>query len=268
MTEPISAWVLTFDRPHALNRIVTELGRQGLRTNVMSNHSKVQVTEESRSYIDQVVINSLNTDESNLWNARSWNSVMLKAFQKSPNVLMIQDDTMVAPRFVEWINHHRANYDFIWGPAGDQFYYLTMDVIRASGWWDERFCSPYCGDADFLKRVFYAYNRTKMSIHDTHDWGFMHNPIGQTQMILTDIRSKAVDPNYENVHWHMERIQTAPKPDMNKTLLRAQAYYKHKWGHVLNNNGPEIATFTPAFPEIDWYPWATTKYKLTAYDAV
>jgi hypothetical protein len=260
-----SAWILTFNRPYALNRIITTLGRQGLRTNVMSNHSLVQYTEESASYVDQTVINSLNTNESNLWNARSWNSVMLKQFEKSPNLMCIQDDTMVVPHFVGWLRSMVEQYDFVWGPAGDQFFYVTLDVIRKSGWWDERFSSPYCGDADFLKRVYHSgYDRSRMSIQDTHDWGFQWNPQQVTHMIGTDIQTKAIDPNYENVHWHMERIKTQEK---NRVLLGAQAFFIKKWGHLLNNNSPVVSTYTPQLEEMDWYPWATTKYGITAYDA-
>lgn len=263
----VSLWILTFNRPIALNRLITELGRQGIRSNIMSNHSVVQLTEESKSYTDQVVVNSLNTDESNLWNARSWNSVFLKALQHTTDIACIQDDTFIHPEFATWLREWRKQYDFIWGPAGDQFYYITLDVLRKSGYWDERFCSPYCGDADFMKRVYHSgYDKNRMSIEDTHDWGFVHNSIGIRQAIRTELQSKSIDPDYENVHWHMERIQPEDGRDRNKTLLRAQAYYQKKWGHVLNNNGPEVATYTPSLPEIDWYPWATTKYKITAYD--
>jgi hypothetical protein len=265
----VGTWILTFNRPVALNRLITELGRQGIRSNIMSNHSVVSLTDESKPFVDQVVINSLNSDESNGWNARSWNSAFIKALPISNGIMCIQDDTFVHPEFALWFNSWRQHYDFIWGPAGDQFYYLTLGVLQKSGYWDERFCSPYCGDADFLKRVYFSgYDRGRMSIEDTHDWGFTMNPIGIQQAIRTELQSKSIDPNYENVHWHMERMQPEQGRDRNKTLLRAQAFYAKKWGHVLNGNGPEVATNTPAFPEIDWYPWATTKYKITAYDGI
>lgn len=265
MIDNLSVWILTFNRPVALNRLITELGRQGIRSNIMSNHSLVQYTDESKSYLDQTIINSLNTDESNCWNARSWNSVFLKAFQHTTSVACIQDDTFIHPEFATWLREWRKQYDFIWGPAGDQFYYLTLDVVKASGWWDERFSSPYCGDADFMKRVFHSgYDKARMSIEDTHDWGVVHNPIGIRQAIRTELQSKAIDPNYENVHWHMERIKQQEK---NRVLLGAQAFFKEKWGHVLNNNTPVTSTYTPHFEEIDWYPWASTKYGVTAYNS-
>jgi hypothetical protein len=101
--DKLSLWVLTFNRPVALNRLITELGHQGIRSNIMSNHSLVTLTDESRGYVDRVVVNSLNTDDSNLWNARSWNSVFFKALQHSDSIACIQDDTFVHPQFALWL---------------------------------------------------------------------------------------------------------------------------------------------------------------------
>jgi hypothetical protein len=215
------------------------------------------------SYVDKTVINTLNTDESNAWCGRSWNSIMLKAFSVSPNLIMIQDDTFVRPHFSAWFESNRKKYDFIWGPAGDQFFYLTLNVLRTTGWFDERFTSGYCGDADFLKRVCASYPLSKISVEESHDWGFRHNPIGTSEVIITDLGSKQIDPNYENAHWYMERLKTK---EINRNLEYSQGYFLRKWGHVLNNNQPVINSNVRLIEEIDWYPWATKKYEVTAYD--
>jgi hypothetical protein len=61
----------------------------------------------------------------------------------------------------------------------------------------------------------------------------------------------------------MERMKTQ---NINRTLLYSQAYYAQKWGQVLNNNRPLVETNMRQIAEIDWYPWATNKFKITAYD--
>ena len=247
----MQTWILTFNRPVALNRLVTELGRQGMRVNIFSNHPQLQLTEESHSYLDSYIINTLNSEDSNSWCARSWNTILMKAFVNTDEVVCLQDDTMVGPDFVSWINEQKKTYDFIWGPAGDQFFYLTKDVFKSVGYWDERYIGCYCGDADWMKRVYSSYDTNKISVVDTHDWGFRHNDCGVHQVVNTHV--KAIDPNYENQHEELERKASG-------TVICAQTHFINKWGRPLNGTGPVNQNDERRLTEIDWYPWFTNKH--------
>ena len=247
----IPVWILTFNRPLALNRLITTLGRQGLRVNVFSNHPDVMYSEESNSYVDQTIINTLNSAESNSWCARSWNTMMMKGFANSDELIMIHDDTMVAPGFHDWIKQAKQQYDFIWGTAGDQFYYLKFDVLKTVGWWDERYIGCYCGDADWLKRIFMTYDNNKLSAQDTHNWGFHHNPCGVMNYI--NVHVKNVDPNYENQHEELERKAKG-------TVICSQTHFRNKWGKDLDNGRPVIEPSERLMTEIDWYPWFSNRY--------
>jgi hypothetical protein len=128
--------------------------------------------------------NSLSYEESNSWCARSWNSIFIKAFiNGAQDSIFIQDDTQVEPSFPTHLTNtlKEKDFDFVWGPAGDQFFYMKKSVLKEVGWFDERYFGCYCGDADFLLRVWSHYKRMreldKISIEEYHDWGWVHNPI-------------------------------------------------------------------------------------------
>jgi hypothetical protein len=97
-------------------------------------------------------------------------------------------------------------------------------------------------------------------VEETHDWGFIHNPIGIRQLVRTDIGSKTIDPTYVNQHEELECLGCGN----NKVLAHSQGHFKAKWqapGNGINGIGSMINyEDKPAFPEIDWYPWFTKKY--------
>jgi len=247
----MQTWILTFNRPHALNRLVIELGRQGITPNIFSNHPVVQLTDEAKSYVNKVIVNTLNSAESSSWCARSWNTIMMKAYEEDEELVCLQDDTMVSSFFYQWVNENKKKYDFIWGPAGDQFFYAKFDVFKTAGWWDERYIGCYCGDADWMKRVFMSYDTNKLSIVDTHDWGFVHNDCGVQNIVNTHV--KAIDPNYENQNEELQR--KAPE-----TMICAQTHFINKWGRPLNGTGPLNQADERKILEIDWYPWFSNKH--------
>lgn len=244
-------WILTFNRPVALNRLISALGNQGTRVNILSNHPDLKLTEENTKYLNNYIINTLNFEESNSWCARSWNTILMKAFVQTDEVVCIQDDTMVGNNFCQWLNHYKQSYDFIWGPAGDQFFYLKKHILKNAGYWDERYIGCYCGDADWMKRVFMTNDPNRLSVVDTHDWGFVHNDIGVRNVINT--HAKNADPNYENQHEELERKASG-------TVVCSQTHFKNKWGRYLNGTGPVNQQDERFIQEIDWYPWFTRKY--------
>lgn len=250
-------WLLTFDRPQALNRLISHFGEQGVSVNILSNHPTVVIYPENEKYNPSVIINTLSDAKATSWCARSWNSIFLKAFQVDDELVCIQDDTDIAPNFMTWLNTQKQQFDFIWGPAGDQFFYLTKDVLRTVGWWDERFIGCYAGDAEFMKRVWMLYDRRKVSVEDTHNWGFQWNPCGIMGHVITTYQSKTIDPNYDNQHWDLER-----RNKENPTLRHSQRHFEKKWGVTLDNNQPVINSLSRKMPEIDWYPWATQQFEI------
>lgn len=257
----MQVWILTFNRPEALNRLVKHFGEQGLKVNIFSNHPKVMLERYSAdNYINQVIVNTLNSEESNSWCARSWNTIMMKAFESDEEAILIQDDTDIDVGFVNWINEAKQKYDFIWGPAGDQFFFIRKSVLQKVGFWDERYIGCYCGDADFVKRVYMEYDRSRISVVDSHNWGFNHNDCGLGGYVITTYQSKTVDANYDNQHWEFER-----RNKCNPTLAHSQNHFRAKWGVELDNNQPVINSLVRKFKEIDWYPWFSQKHEFTAY---
>lgn len=256
-------WILTFDRSTALNRLINHFGQQGYRSNIFSNHPNVDINVVNQSFIDRVIINSLNSAESNSWCARSWNSILMKAFDDNEDeAILIQDDTDIHTNFGKWIEEQKKQYDFMWGPAGDQFHFIRKDVLKKVGWWDERYIGCYCGDAEYVKRVYHTWNKARISVEDSHNWGFRHNPSGISEHVITTWESKVVaNPGYENQHWEFERIDKC-----NPTLKHSQKHFLDKWGVLLDNNRPVIESWNRQMEEVDWYPWFSKKHGFTAYE--
>lgn len=248
----IKTWILTFDRPHALNRLIETLGKQGTKCSVFSNHPKVQILNSNKEYVEDVVVNTLNSTHSNSWCARSWNSIMIRSMGSTATKLaLIQDDTFVSPTYVSWLDEQSKKYDFMWGPGGDQWQYLTFDVLKNTGYWDERYIGCYCGDADYLRRVWMNNDHKRISVEEAHPWGFYHNESGIRQNVLTEMHIKMCDPNYENQHWQLEK-------GGNPTIKASDKHFFDKWGFTLGDGNPVINSALPKMiDEIDWYPWFT-----------
>lgn len=254
----MQVWILTFNRPVALSRLIRQFAEQGHMVNILSNHPEVKFDHDLHPFVDKLIINTLNSAESNSWCARSWNTILMKAFDEDDEAILIQDDTSISHNFFEWFNQVKLRYDFIWGPAGDQFHYLKKKVWQQVGWWDERYIGCYCADADYLKRVFMEYDRNKLSVSDSHNWGFKLNPEGIEQHVITTYQAKTVDPNYDNQHWEFER-----RCKDNPTLQHSQSHFRAKWGVELDNNQPVVYSTVRKFKEIDWYPWFSIKHNMS-----
>src|SRR6185503_19249340 len=233
----LQIWILTFNRPDALNRLIHNFGVNGYMVNILSNHPKVQIAPLNKGFVNQVVINTLNSEESNSWCARSWNTIMMKAFDTEGinELICIQDDTDISEDFYDWFETTKPKFDFMWGPAGDQWFFLRKSVLQHVGWWDERYIGCYCADADFLKRVWIAWDRSRISVEDSHNWGFRWNESGISKHIITTYQSKTIDPNYDNQHWEFER-----RCKDNPTLKHSQDHFRAKWGVELDNGHPVV----------------------------
>jgi hypothetical protein len=256
----MQAWILTFNRPAALNRQIETLGPLGYDIFIFSNHPTVKLTDRSREYVKGALFNTLSDEESNSYCSRSWNNIFIKCFKQESEAIFVQDDTLLLPSIGEVIESNKSEYDLIWGPAGDTFFYMKKSVLKSVGWFDERYLGCYCGDADFLKRCWMNYDRNRLSVSDSHDWGFIHNDVGLANIIGRDISTKRVDQDYINQHEENEAKMCGD----NYILSHSQSHFKKKWdtpGNGLNNIGPIINWMQPStMEEIDWYPWFTKKY--------
>lgn len=266
----IPVWILTFNRPKTINNLIVSLGRQGMRSNILSNYPTLELAEESKQYVDEIIINTLNCEDSNSWCARSWNTIYHKGFAKSDELICIQDDISVSSLFNNWITENSKKFDFIFGHAGDQFHFIKKSVLQQIGWWDERYLGCYCGDAEYLMRVWQGYDKDKISVEEYHGWGFIHNRIGIQNHVLTRGAGAAIlDNNYENQDTALNNIfPCSDGPNTtNRTLAAARAHFREKWGGDLM---PNVSVINPDYVrkirEIDWYPWASKKYGITAYD--
>lgn len=261
----LQTWILTFNRPQALNRQIDAF-KHWTQPNIFSNHPNIAFTQENLEWYQQnqsqLIFNNLSDAEATSYCARSWNNMFIKCFKHHDEAIFIQDDTFITnpERFKELILTYKDKYDLIWGPGGDQFFYVKKKVLQRVGWFDERYLGCYCGDADWLKRIWQQYDHDKLSIYETHDWGFVHNDIGVGRIIPTGIEAKSVDPTYVNQHHEIEQVVGV---QTNRILEHSQAWYNAKWGHMLNGTGPISRTdfpFGSLITEIDWYPWFTEKY--------
>jgi len=256
----MQVWILTFNRPVVLNRQIDTFGKLGYDIHIFSNHPNVGLTQENQKYVKDVIFNNLSDEESNSYCARSWNNIFIKCFKTQEEAIFVQDDTWCREGIGNLIEENKQKYDLIWGPAGDTFFYMKKNVLAKIGWFDERYLACYCGDADFLKRTWNSYDRNKLSIAETHDWGWYHNDIGIRNHISWDLGSKCLDQNYINQHEENE----AKIGSSNYMLVHSQGHFKTKWntpGNGINGIGPiSQYTFPQTIPEIDWYPWFTKKY--------
>lgn len=261
----MNTWILTFNRPAALNRQIDSFGRW-TDVRIFSNHPEIQLTKQHADFHNRgilpILYNSLSDPEATSYCARSWNNIFLKGFKDQDEMICVQDDTQINDweRFRDLILENKDKYDLIWGPGGDQFFYMKKKVLQTVGWFDERYLGCYCGDADWLKRIWQQYDHSKLSVYETHDWGFVHNDIGLGRFIPTHIGSKSIDPTYVNQHHEIEKCVGVRN---NRILEHSQSYYVSKWGHMLNGTGPISRTDLPngsMIAEIDWYPWFTEKY--------
>lgn len=253
-------WVLTFNRPLALSRQVKLWGRAGFQVNVFSNYPELQYEDnETYDLVKTAHFNSLSYKQSNSWCARSWNSIYIKCFTDNEAGIFVQDDTDCSKNLPDLIMKNVDKYDFIWGTAGDIFHYCHKNVLKTVGWWDERFLGCYCGDCDIMLRTWLSYDRDRLCIEESHDFGWIHNPIGLQHCIRTDVQSKAIDPTYENQHWELEKLGKK-----NYVLEHSQGHFKQKWGlpgNGINGIGP-LANYNPKkqIKDIQWYPWFDAKY--------
>jgi SAM-dependent methyltransferase len=262
----LNTWILTFNRPQALNRQIDTFSFW-TKVNIFTNHPSIELSQKNMDFLNtgkiKLLNNTLSDEESTSYCARSWNNIFLKAFKDTDELICVQDDTFISDplQLRTLIVQNRDKYDLMWAPAGDQFFYLKKKVLQTVGWFDERYLGCYCGDADWLKRVWQQYDRSRLSISESHDWGFRHNSIGLEDIIPTHIGAKSIDPTYINQH---EEIQRAVGEKTNRILEHSQAFYEAKWGHKLNGTGPisQDADTDPGsiITEIDWYPWFTQKY--------
>ena len=262
----MNTWILTFNRPAALNRQIATFAPWS-DVHVFSNHPEVMLAEAHNNMYKTgklpILYNSLSDAEATSYCARSWNNIFLKGLKEHDSILCVQDDTMVTNQsgLRDLILANRHKYDLIWGPGGDQFFYVTKSILKKVGWFDERYLGCYCGDADWLKRIWQQWDNKRLSIFETHDWGFIHNDIGLGNYFRWDIQSKSIDPSYVNQHHEIESVVGV---STNRILNHSQAYYESKWGHRLNGTGPisRDSTTDPGsiIEEIDWYPWFTEKY--------
>lgn len=261
----LQTWVLTFNRPNALNRCINAF-KGWTDVHIFSNHPEIGLSSDNLELHNQgklpILYNTLSDPESIAYTARAWNNIFLKAFKDAEELICVQDDTDVrgGDLFRDLILANKDKYDLIWGPGGDQFFYVKKKVLQTVGWFDERYLGAYCGDADWLKRIWQQYDRNKLSVYETHDWGFVHNDIGLGRFIPTDIGSKSIDAAYVNQH---HEIENKVGKSHNRVLEHSQAFFVSKWGHMLNGTGPISRMDLPAgsrLAEIDWYPWFTEKY--------
>jgi hypothetical protein len=163
----MDTWILTFDRPQALNRQINAF-KDWTDVKVFTNHPEIGLTADNRTLLDSgklfILHNTLSDPEATSYCARSWNNIFLKGFKDAQEMICVQDDTWITNpvAFRDLILANKDKYDLIWGPGGDQFFYVKKKVLQQIGWFDERYLGCYCGDADWLKRIWQQYDRNKL----------------------------------------------------------------------------------------------------------
>lgn len=266
----IQFWILTFNRPKSLNRLIDNLWSQNKPKIYVFNNAPVAHIDYPNRVALQVD-NHMGTNESTSWCARSWNSIYIKALERGDEIVCLQDDTNVGPNFVSWITEQSKKYDFMFGPAGDQFHFINKSVIQNVGWWDERYNGCYCADADYLRRVWLRHQRERISVEESHGWGFYHNVSGIYDNVIARTPNNVPDPDYINQHTQLEniaKIKDKDKYTTNHVVAQARDNFFTKWGCELTDHTPVINGGVQGYPnitEFDWYPWASKKYGIKVY---
>lgn len=252
----IPVWILTFNRYDSLNRLIDELRSEGfVNISVLSNHPDLSIYEHNlNTIINHTVINTLNDAESSSWCTRSWNTILHKNFKTNRELIAIQDDTTINHGFGKWILDAREKYDFIWGPAGDQFFYLRRNILETVWWFDERYLACFCGDSDWMRRIYQECDKSKLSIEESHQWGFNHNQSGISQMVNNGDARPWIPGAHVNQHEEFKKCG-----NLDSVLSYCQDHYMKRWGVSIDdriNDTPRQLLL----PNVDWYPWFTKKY--------
>jgi hypothetical protein len=148
----------------------------------------------------------------------------------------------------------KNKYDFIWGPAGDQFFYLKRSVLETVWWFDERYLACFCGDSDWMRRVYQEYDKSKLSIEESHQWGFVHNRSGISQLVNNGDARPWIPGAHTNQHEEFKKCG-----NLDSVLAYCQDHYMKRWGVSIDDKINE----TPRqlqLSNVDWYPWFTKKY--------
>lgn len=166
--------------------------------------------------------------------SQSWNLAMLWAF-RDPDVewlMCSQDDVDIRPGWVEAIQNNPER-DLYLAPAGDRVFLFNRTVLKAVGWFDERYTTIGYHEWDWQARVIRACSSDRISIEDAHGWSV--NAFGLSQFWRTK-----EDP--ENGY------------KCERHIGRNYSWMHEKWGVSLNGVIPHSIP-EPRIGEIEWYPW-------------
>jgi hypothetical protein len=144
---------------------------------IINNHSNFFLEEK---FVDKVKVihNNGRPDFSTGHLSRNWNQAILHGFQnlKEPDcdiLIHCQNDVKFFSGWLEKIISLHEKFDFIATGAGDCFCSYTVDAIKKTGIWDERYCGIGYQEADYFIRSVY-HNPERTCIND-YGHGRLHN---------------------------------------------------------------------------------------------
>lgn len=171
--------------------------------------------------------------------SKAWNLAMQWAFRDAETewLLCSMDDLEVRDRDWPYLVN-AVDRDLYMAPAGDLCFLMNRTVLRKVGWYDERFPVVAFQEWDWEARAIKQLGEERVSIHDTHGWGY--NPVGLEQCWFHDYRANDIE-------------------SCGRMADRAAGIWlEQKWGLCLSDFAKMMHSgiiLDPMQPEVDWYPW-------------
>lgn len=246
----IKVYIVTYKKNEILNTNLKSLWYstiepQNLEVTILANHPDVEIYEENKRSNLRVVINTTRMPHAWGYLSRDWNYCILDCFKTWQNpenidwLVMAQNDVTWVKGWDEWLKNNK-DYDFVSQPRGDQAMAMNINCVRKVGFFDERFTTIACQEADYFRRAkFVLINRA--SINDDHTIKSMND--GQNNKITNTVYSgDNEDITLHTTVWTQEfvsylfgkwKVNRFKFPDFLDKALKI-------------NNLPE---------EINWYPF-------------
>lgn len=241
-------YIVTYKNPVLLQRLLDSLNGSELRHSpipitIINNHSEFTPPRSHLKY--SVLDNQARPDFSTSGHlARNWNQAIMHGFEnlvtpKNDYIILAQNDTVVQPEFISYIEDNLDTYNYMSFGAGDEVQVMTPESVKTIGMYDERYCATSFQEGDYLLRAK-ILNSSKSSINDGYHKR-VHNPIHNSVTRNVPTGAARVDPiNVASFSYH--------------TICRG--IYVHKWGSVYpveHWEGKDLPTTAPK--QYIYYPY-------------
>ena len=220
--------------------------------NIINNHTDIRLPEQFEGKVN-IIHNSLRPDFSWGHLPRNWNQALINGFESLVDpacdiVVCTQDDSIFRKDWVAKLLAAHERFSFVQNGHGDQFHSYTVEAVRHTGLWDERFIMSRHA-ADYFWRCV-MHNKNQCSFQDVvHQriWNplFPREPIQKSWGWLVDPDPRQIDQStpahsmdlslslklmaskypFDPYPWTSEKINNAPPRTLGPNYL-AYPYFE------------------------------------------